>query len=217
MKTIIICAGGPEEEVIPLALFSNDDTQFIGADRGALHLLNAGILPMAAVGDFDSVSEEEMKRIESTGCFIEKRSSEKDETDTELAITLAYSLNPERIILTGVTGGRLDHMFSAVQLLVRHARTIQSTQLVLANRQNELILLQEGTYHFEKDEQFPYLSFYSMTEEVKSLTLMGVKYEVFSEDLRLGDTRFTSNEIVAPSCTISMETGICLMVRSSDS
>ncbi|MGG0643612.1 thiamine diphosphokinase [Sporosarcina gallistercoris] len=217
MKTIIICAGGPEEEIIPLALFSDEETQFIGADRGTLQLLDAGIVPSAAVGDFDSVSEEEMKRIESSGCFIERRSTEKDETDTELALNLAYSWNPERIILTGVTGGRLDHMFSAVQLLVRNAGDHKSTQLILANRQNELILLREGTYHFEKNEQFPYLSFYSVTEEVKALTLTGVKYEVFSEDLHLGDTRFTSNEIVAPSCTISMQAGICLMVRSSDS
>lgn len=217
MKTIIICAGGPEEEIIPLALFLDEETEFIGADRGTLQLLDAGIVPLAAVGDFDSVSEEEMKRIEATGCFIEKRPPEKDETDTELALNLAYSWNPERIILTGVTGGRLDHMFSSVQLLVRKAGEIKSTQLILANRQNELTLLQKGTHIFKKNDRFPYLSFYSMTETVRDLTLTGVKYEVFSEDIHLGDTRFTSNEIIAPSCTISMKAGICLMVRSSDS
>ena len=217
MKTIIICAGGPEEEVIPLALFLDKDTQFIGADRGTLQLIEAGIDPLAAVGDFDSVSEEEMKRIEATGCFIEKRPPEKDETDTELAMNLAYSQNPDKIILTGVTGGRLDHMFSAVQLLVRNAGQKPSTQLILANRQNELTLLQKGTHIFKKNDQFPYLSFFSMTESVRGLTLTGVKYEVFLEEIHLGDTRFTSNEFVEPSCTISLQAGICLMVRSSDS
>ncbi|WP_025785102.1 thiamine diphosphokinase [Sporosarcina sp. D27] len=217
MKTIIICAGGPEEEIIPLALFLDEETEFIGADRGTLQLLDAGIVPLAAVGDFDSVCEEEMKRVEATGCVIEKRPPEKDETDTELALNLAYSKNPDKIILTGVTGGRLDHMFSAVQLLVRNAAQNPSTQLTLANRQNELTLLQKGPHIIRKNEQFPYLSFFSITEVVKGLTLTGVKYEVFSEDIHLGDTRFTSNEIIAPSCTISMKAGICLMVRSSDS
>ncbi|REB09714.1 thiamine diphosphokinase [Sporosarcina sp. BI001-red] len=217
MKTIIICAGGPEEEVIPLALFLEENTQFIGADRGTLQLLDAGIAPLAAVGDFDSVSKEEMKRIEATGCCIEKRPPEKDETDTELALNLAYSQNPDKIILTGVTGGRLDHMYSAVQLLVRNARLKPSIQLILANRQNELTLLQQGTHIFKRNEQFPYLSFFSMTGVVRGLTLTGVKYEVYFEDIHLGDTRFTSNEIVEPSCTISMQEGICLMVRSSDS
>ncbi|MCM3756673.1 thiamine diphosphokinase [Sporosarcina aquimarina] len=217
MKTIIICAGGPEEEIIPLALFLDEETEFIGADRGTIQLLEAGIVPLAAVGDFDSVCEEELKKIEATGCIIEKRPPEKDETDTELALNFAYSKNPDKIILTGVTGGRLDHMFSAVQLLVRNARQQPSTQLTLANRQNELTIFQEGTHIIKKNEQFPYLSFYSMTEAVSGLTLTGVKYEVFSEDMHIGDTRFTSNEIIAPSCTISMTAGICLMVRSSDS
>ncbi|WP_432354927.1 thiamine diphosphokinase [Sporosarcina sp. A2] len=217
MKTIIICAGGPEEEIIPLAPFLEDGAEFIGADRGTLRLLAANIIPIAAIGDFDSVSEAEMKKIEATGCFLEKRSPEKDETDTELALSYAYSKEPDRIILTGVTGGRLDHMFSVLQLLVRNVSHMKSTQLIMANRQNELTLLQKGTYTIEHNEQFKYLSFYSMTEAVKGLTLKGVKYEVSGEEIIFGDTRFTSNEILEASCTISLLAGICLMVRSSDS
>ena len=45
--------------------------------------------------------------------------SEKDETDTELAMERALSYNPEHVILTGVTGGRLDHLESALHLLYR--------------------------------------------------------------------------------------------------
>ena len=39
------------------------DTVFIGADRGALHLLQNGIVPHEAVGDFDSVSKSEYEKI----------------------------------------------------------------------------------------------------------------------------------------------------------
>lgn len=217
MKTVIICAGGPEEEIIPLAPFVNEETMFIGADRGTLHILRAGIIPDAAVGDFDSVSEEEMQQIESANCLIERRPPEKDETDTELALALACSWKPEKIILTGVTGGRLDHMFSALQLLVRHVVVMDAVQLTILNRQNELTLLQEGTHHVQRDDRFPYVSFFSVTESVRGITLSGMKYEVDAEGICLGDTRFTSNEIVRASCTISIGAGICLMVRSSDS
>ena len=217
MKTILICAGGPEEEIIPLAPFVTENSQFIGADRGTLYLLQEGISPDAAVGDFDSVSLLELATIEATGCILERRAPEKDETDTELALQLAYSWNPDRIILTGVTGGRLDHMFSALQLLVRHLEERQSSNLVIRNRQNELRLLTAGLYEVAHDENLAYLSFFSMNEPVKGLTLVGVKYEVNETDIQLGDTRFTSNEIVSPSCTISIQSGICLMVRSSDS
>lgn len=217
MKTVIICAGGPEEERIPLAPFIDSETRFIGADRGTMQLLDAGIIPTAAVGDFDSVSEEEMKKIVDTNCFIERRPAEKDETDTELALDLAFSWEPEKIILTGVTGGRLDHMFSALQLLVRHLDGQKKTQLLIANQQNELMLLQKGTHQVQRDMKFPYLSFFSISEAVQGISITGVKYEVHSEDIDLGDTRFTSNEILKASCTISIQSGICLMVRSSDS
>ncbi len=36
--------------------FHGDETVFIGADRGAVHLLERGITPKEAVGDFDSIS-----------------------------------------------------------------------------------------------------------------------------------------------------------------
>ncbi|GKV67755.1 thiamine pyrophosphokinase [Sporosarcina sp. NCCP-2716] len=217
MKTVIICAGGPEEELIPLASFADEGVQFIGADRGTVHLLKAGIIPAAAIGDFDSVSTEEMKAIEDAGCRIERWPAEKDETDTELALEAALSLAPDRVIITGVTGGRLDHMYSALQLLGRYTLRYRGTEWVLANRQNEMRVLPPGVTRVERSGAFPYLSLFPMTMTAEGLSLAGVKYEVEEETIHFGDTRFTSNEITAPFCTITIRTGICLMVRSSDS
>ncbi|WJY28779.1 thiamine diphosphokinase [Sporosarcina trichiuri] len=217
MKTIIICAGGPEDELIPLAPFAEEDACFIGADRGAVHLLKAGITPAAAIGDFDSVTAEEFAAIEASGCPVDRWPAEKNETDTELALQTALQMDPGRVIITGVTGGRLDHMFSAIQLLGRYAALQTGTELLLANRQNEMRILHAGSSEANRNAAYPYLSFFPLTETVEGLTLRGVKYEVTGETMHFGDTRFTSNEILGPSCTISFRTGICLMVRSSDS
>ena len=43
-----------------------DETVFIGADRGAFHLLEKGIIPQEAVGDFDSVSKKNMKQLKKS-------------------------------------------------------------------------------------------------------------------------------------------------------
>ena len=119
MKVAVVCAGGPVSEMADLTAFTTEDTVFIGADRGALHLLEKGIVPREAVGDFDSVTKSEYARIENAVATIGQFQAEKDETDTELAIERALAYNPEQIILTGVTGGRLDHMESALHLLYR--------------------------------------------------------------------------------------------------
>ena len=119
MKFAVVCAGGPATEVVDLTQYAVGETVFIGADRGALYLLEKGIIPQEAVGDFDSVSEEEYERIKTSVERVGQYHSEKDETDIELAVERALSYNPKQIILTGVTGGRLDHMESALHLLYR--------------------------------------------------------------------------------------------------
>ena len=46
MKRVVICSGGPIEEVVDFKQlpFMKDETIFIGADRGALYLLEKGII-----------------------------------------------------------------------------------------------------------------------------------------------------------------------------
>ena len=45
MKYAVVCAGGPVTEIAELTEFRVDETVFIGADRGTLHLLEKGIIP----------------------------------------------------------------------------------------------------------------------------------------------------------------------------
>lgn len=57
---IHIVAGGPFEYIPPLDQeASQDDILWVGVDRGTLFLLEHGIMPAKAFGDFDSVTEED--------------------------------------------------------------------------------------------------------------------------------------------------------------
>lgn len=77
MKYAVVCAGGPDSEIADLTEFHHKDTVFIGADRGALHLLQRGIVPLEAVGDFDSVSKSEYDEIAAAVRIIGRFRSEK--------------------------------------------------------------------------------------------------------------------------------------------
>ena len=44
---------------------------------------------------------------------------EKDETDMELAFNWAVEQKPNNYSIFGATGGRLDHLFANVQLLLK--------------------------------------------------------------------------------------------------
>lgn len=217
MKTVVVCAGGPAAEMADLTPFSSEDTIFIGADRGALHLLEQGIIPQEAIGDFDSVTKSEYARIENAVFQIGQFQAEKDETDTELAMGRALAYRPEQIVLTGVTGGRLDHMESALHLLYRLQIEHREIMFSIRNLTNELSFLMAGKHSLRTDERFPYISFFPFGGMVEGLSLTGFKYETDDARLETGMTKFTSNEPLKEVCTISFHTGICLMVRSSDS
>lgn len=216
MKLAVVCAGGPKEEITNLTQFPVESTVFIGADRGALHLLMAGIIPQEAVGDFDSVSKEEYAEIQSAVNVMDEFCAEKNETDTELAVERALSYQPEQIILTGVTGGRLDHMAASLQLLYRLQMDHPQISFKICNRQNELTILRPAVHQLLYNKSLPYVSFFAFEGAVTGLTLSGFKYETTDETLELGMTRFTSNELATSVSTISFREGICLMVRSSD-
>lgn len=77
MKYAVVCAGGPASEIVDMTEFHHEDTVFIGADKGSLHLLQRGIVPREAVGDFDSVTESEYNEIAARVRVIGRFQSEK--------------------------------------------------------------------------------------------------------------------------------------------
>ncbi|MCG7342824.1 thiamine diphosphokinase [Sporosarcina sp. ACRSL] len=217
MEKVIICAGGPFEELPDLASYKSEEAAFIGVDRGALHLLEKGIAPDEAVGDFDSVTEEEFRRIQQNVKRVDSFRAEKDETDTELAVARAITYHPKEVVLTGVTGGRLDHFESALHLLYRMQTEHKDIAFVIRNANNEISLFRPGVHRIKKIARLPYISFFPFASIVEGLTLTGFKYETVNARMEMGMTKFTSNEPISEVCTISFRQGICLMVRSSDS
>ena len=97
----------------------------IAADKGLEHALALGLDVTVAVGDFDSASPEAVAVAEAAGVRIERHPREKDATDLELALDLALTLSPARILVLASEGGRLDHLLSAALLLAseRYARS----------------------------------------------------------------------------------------------
>ena len=86
---IAIVANGPQENIPSLSEFSQQIDMWIGADRGALTLINEGISPNISVGDFDSLTAEELSLIKKTSHIIKSYPVEKDKTDLELALDCA--------------------------------------------------------------------------------------------------------------------------------
>jgi thiamine pyrophosphokinase len=213
---IHILAGGPADVLPDFNSYLNEKITWVGVDRGVYTLLEKGIKPSIALGDFDSVTEEEFQIIEKKVDQIFRFSPEKDETDMELALSWALKKIPEKIRVFGATGGRLDHMFGNIQLLIQNNKNKNDVEIEIIDRQNIIFLKSPGTYTLQKITDKKYISFIPISAEVKGLTLIGFKYPLTECHISLGSTLCISNELLIDNGTFSFSEGILMIIRSTD-
>ncbi len=209
-----ILAGGPLDHHPDFAQYEDEQVVWAATDRGVYYLLKRGIVPDAAFGDYDSVTDEELEWMRRQKHDLHIMPKEKDETDLELALRWALEQCPDSIRIFGATGGRLDHAFANVQMLVRGID--QGIPMTIIDHKNEISIQTPGIYIIESNELFPYISFLPMTETVTGIALSGFKYPLENETIRWGSTLCVSNELVEEKGTFSFQSGILMVVRSRD-
>lgn len=199
MKPCVLLAGLSKQ------ITYNETYDYIGIDRGALTCVDQKIPLICAIGDFDSVSEEELERIQ-TSCEVIQLPTHKNETDSEAAIEYAIHLGYEQIILFGGLGGRIDHELANLHLLI-----YRYPQLILMNEKNRIRLLGEGSYDFKRE--YKYLSFLAL--ESSMISESSVAYPLENERIEPKDIFTISNEILDVA-HVQIHYGRVLMMESED-
>lgn len=188
----------------------------VGADRGTLIAEEAGIPVAEAVGDFDSVTEEEYADIclfHKDSGTLQKLNPVKDDTDYEHALRWILAQEPSEITAFGATGTRLDQTLSAISLLKLALE--QRVPMTLLDPHNRIRMIRN---HFvlEKEEQFgKYLSLIPWGGDVTSVTIKGVKYETENLTLPMTGSRGISNEITGSRAEIFCR-GLLILMETKD-
>ncbi|MFD2829785.1 thiamine diphosphokinase [Corticicoccus populi] len=189
-----------------------DGGDWAGVDRGVYLLLKQSVHPVLTYGDFDSVSDEERDFIQSK-LEITPVKPEKDETDLELALLDIKDKRYQSIDVYGATGGRIDHLFGNVQLLVRDE--LKHLNIRLIDGANIVEVIPEGRHTVYKHPGMKYVSFIPVYEGTE-LTLEGMKYPLSSQLLNIGSTLTISNEFDDSKGEVSVNQPI-IMIQSKDS
>lgn len=213
-QTVGIMANGPITYLPDLEQYKQDIDVWIGADQGALFLVDQGIRVHYAVGDFDSIEPEQRDKIQQKADVFEWYPAEKDETDMEIALNKALDVAPDQIYLFGVTGGRMDHTLINLQLL--YSIVTKNMRGTIIDKGNQLEMKMPGTYQVKKSAMHPYISFIAYTKQVRNLTLEGFYYPLKHTDISWGSTLSISNELQADAGTFSFDEGVLLLVKSCD-
>lgn len=211
LEHVVICTGGQLGKwAIP---FIQEAQYIIGADRGALFLIENGFPPHLAIGDFDSVSQEMMLKIQAEShSFKGFDAINKDYTDTELAFHHALALKPILITILGGTGTRLDHTIGNIQLLSLSLNEQITARLI--DEHNIIQLINKNTVITKL--QFPYISLLPYSDIVKGITLEGFKYPLQNATIKKGQSIGVSNELIGKQGAITLTEGQLLVIHSID-
>lgn len=213
---INILAGGPTDLLPNFSNYQTDADIWVGVDKGVFTLLSYGIKPCISFGDFDSVTPDEMAVIEENVSELKRFFPEKNETDMELALNWALEQKPDKVRLFGATGGRLDHFFANIQLLMKPILNQVSVPVEIIDQKNIIYLKTPGSYEIKKISMKKFISFLPMTAEIQGLTLKGFKYPLTDRHIPLGSTLCISNELLTDNGHFSFFEGILMVVRSND-
>lgn len=208
MIKIALFAGGTIDS------FQMDFDLFIGVDRGSLFLIEQGICPDLAVGDFDSVSEEELALICSQSKEVLQAQPEKDDTDLELAVKAVFARSPQaQVTIFGAFGGRLDHTLANIFLPSNPEITPYMQQIRLCNAQNELRYCPQGRHEIKPVAGMNYLAF--MPADDGRLTIEGAKYPL-NESNYFFKKVYASNEFIDEPVFLECQSDYVIVIYSKD-
>ena len=208
MIKIALFAGGTIDS------FQMDFDLFIGVDRGSLFLIEQGICPDLAVGDFDSVSEKELALIYSQSKEVLQAQPEKDDTDLELAVKAVFARYPQaQLTIFGAFGGRLDHTLANIFLPSNPEITPYMQQIRLCNAQNELRYCPQGRHEIKPVAGMNYLAF--MPADDSRLTIEGAKYPL-NESNYFFKKVYASNEFIDEPVFLECQSDYVIVIYSKD-
>ena len=209
-KRIIIFANGDLPDLEKARALLRDDDFIIAADGGTRHALMLGLVPNVIVGDLDSLpSNFEPSTFNGEIVLYPK---DKNETDLELAIQHALTLNPEQVIILAALGGRLDQTLGNIALI--------SDQFII-HHSSFTISLDDGIEEvFFCREQVQIngasgdtVSLIPWQGEVTGIITTGLKWPLQNETLYPNKTRGISNVMTGDTATVQIKSGFLLIVH----
>lgn len=189
----------------------------IGVDRGALFLEELGIIPDVAVGDFDSLYENDLSQIESNVQDIRYSNPVKDWTDSELMLQIAFEdYHVDELVIFGATGGRLDHFLINLLMLLNPEMRLYAKKVTLIDQQNLICFFNAGTHVVEKRKNYSYIGFAALTA-IEDFNIIGARYELKHYSGNYPRV-FSSNEFLPNSneFRISLQNGMIAAIHSKD-
>jgi thiamine pyrophosphokinase len=140
----------------------------VAVDNGLNFCDQFDLKPSLIIGDFDSVSKTLLEKYKST---TQIHDPDCNTTDLEKALNFLQKFHPEKLIVYGATGKRLDHTLTNLCLLSRFCGKV-----VFETEQETLFCIdKKASLTCSKGQT---ISLIPLNGEVKGITTRGLKWEL---------------------------------------
>ena len=212
-KHVVVLANGSWEVLDRVRSIACSADEVIAADGAWAKAEKLGINVDLVVGDLDSLKEEAMKSLATSGVPVMRFPVDKDRTDTEIAVDLALERQARRISICGAGGGRLDHTLANILLLGKPASLGQREVRLEFITATETIVWVEDEFVVEGAVPGDRISLVPVDRAVRVST-SGLRFPLSNELLWRTKARGISNEVCTLPVRICISEGAALVIHA---
>ena len=206
MKVVIV-ANGEIRDYDFAKLILADCDYILACDGGLRHCYKLDVMPDYLVGDLDSAPSDVLDQYQDVP--VMRFSSEKDQTDLELALALAYDKGADSLMILGGLGGRFDHQLANAHIL---AQAIElGIKAELCDEYTIVRLIDNSCRLHKKDGIL--VTLIPLTTTVKGIVTEGLQYPLKDESLSIGFARGVSNQIIDEMAAVSIKSGLLFVIQ----
>lgn len=203
-KAMIVAA----KTKINYAAFIEQGFVLIGVERGALDIIDRNLPLTLAIGDFDKVTDEELKKIAAKAQQFIHLGDQKDYFDGEAAVLEAIKMGCKQIYFVANSTKRYDKNISICDLIWKY-------DLTFINDETIMFLIKKGQTKipFDRYQGMTYVSFLSNKPTV--VTINNMVYNIKNLNLKPFDTNCMSNSFIPylDPQVIADEDLLCIMSK----
>lgn len=206
-RCVIVCASPECDDSYLEKEIDREKDFIICADGGMEHLKNAGIVPDVWIGDFDSWQGE----VKSGNSEIVRLNPEKDDTDTISCVNKACELGFKKIALLCALGGRIDHTFANLSVLLYGLE--RDLDVSIITPAEEIKVLKEGEYLIENQKGKTFSVFAFGCDEAQ-VSYRGAKYPLNHYKMKAAYPIGISNIFTEDKGIIKIHSGTVLYIKN---
>lgn len=203
MRAVLI-ANGTFSDYERLKGYIEPEDVIICADGGYDHARKLSVMPDVVIGDMDSVKSASIEAEEVV------YPAKKDLTDSEIVVEYALRKGYRDLLLLGFIGTRMDHTLTNLFMLSK----FPDANMLMVDEHNEIRLARKENIIAGKKGDL--VSVIPLKGQLSGVTVENLEYPLHRETLYFGEGRGVSNVMTGDCCRITIDSGLGLIIKSSD-